>query len=49
MYRWLDKDAEHGGAPDSRKVPMFAHHLWGPPGVWIAQPSGEFRLFDFKI
>ena len=40
-YRWLDKNSETGGAPDSKKVPLLVHHLWGPPDAWIAQPSGK--------
>ena len=40
-FRWLDKEAVDG-QQSSQKVPMFIDDLWGPPGVWVAQPSGKY-------
>ena len=39
-YRWLDKILPDGEL-SSMKVPLFVDDLWGPPGVWITQPSGK--------
>ena len=38
-FRWLDREAP-ADAPTSMKVPLTVSDLWGPPSIWVAQPSG---------
>ena len=47
LYRWLDRTTPDGQL-QSQKVPLHSEDLWGPPGVWIAQPSG-IDLDHFQI
>ena len=46
-FRWLDREAP-ADAPTSMKVPLTVSDLWGPPSIWVAQPSGMVTFFKQK-